>query len=157
MFKGCYKSALGLMEIKASKDGITSIQFVDKEANEQNLSSDIDAAMEQLDEYFNGDRKMFDLSLDMQGTDFQKQVWKKLLKVPYGKTCSYLDIANEIGDSNATRAVGNANGKNQIAIVIPCHRVVGSDGKLTGYASGIERKKWLIEHEKGGEQLNLFN
>jgi methylated-DNA-[protein]-cysteine S-methyltransferase len=103
--------------------------------------------IEQLIQYFNGERRQFDLPLHQPGTPFQQEVWNHLLTIPFGKTISYLDLAKMTGDSKATRAVANANGKNNIAIIIPCHRVIGSNRELTGYAGGLWRKKWLLEHE----------
>jgi len=102
----------------------------------------------QLDEYFKGKRMTFDLPLIISGTDFQKKVWNELKKIPFGKTASYKDIALKAGNVKAVRAAGNANNKNKIAVIIPCHRVIGSDGKLSGYAGGVKRKKWLLEHER---------
>lgn len=102
----------------------------------------------QLREYFLGERRCFDLPLDMKGTEFEKQVWQELLNVPYGKTASYKEIAGAVGRPAAARAVGAANGKNPIAVIVPCHRVIGHDGRLVGYGGGLWRKKWLLEHEK---------
>ena len=101
----------------------------------------------ELSEYFDGKRKDFDIPLSAYGTDFQKTVWSKLRELPYGKTCSYADLAKMVGNKNAVRAVARANGSNQCALIIPCHRVIGSDGSLTGYAGGLARKEWLIDHE----------
>lgn len=106
-----------------------------------------ESARTQLREYFEGLRDSFQLELQPEGTDFEKSVWDKLLEIPNGQTCSYGDIARGIGDAKASQAVGRANGKNPIAIVIPCHRVIGSDNKLTGYTGGLERKEWLLKHE----------
>ena len=102
----------------------------------------------QLDEYFSGKRKTFDVPLDAKGTKFQKQVWRELQKIPFGKTLSYGDIAKKIKNPKASRAVGGANNKNPIAIVVPCHRVIGANGKLVGYAGGLHRKAWLLKHER---------
>lgn len=101
----------------------------------------------ELSEYFNGSRQDFDIPLSTYGTDFQKTVWGRLREFPYGQTCSYADLANMVGNKNAVRAVARANGSNQCALIIPCHRVIGSDGSLTGYAGGLARKEWLIDHE----------
>ena len=106
-----------------------------------------ESARTQLREYFEGLRDSFQLELEPEGTEFERSVWKELLEIPNGKTCSYGDIARGIGDAKASQAVGRANGKNPIAIVIPCHRVIGADKKLTGYAGGLERKEWLLKHE----------
>jgi len=104
-------------------------------------------AIEQLIQYFNGERRNFELPINQPGTDFQKGVWSELMAIPYAKTISYLDLARRTGDSKATRAVANANGKNNVAIVVPCHRVIGANKELVGYGGGLWRKKWLLEHE----------
>ncbi len=103
--------------------------------------------LDQLIEYFQGARKEFELPLDQIGTAYQQAVWNELIKIPFGKTISYLDLARRMGDINATRAVANANGRNNISIIVPCHRVIGADRSLTGYAGGLWRKKWLLDHE----------
>ena len=112
----------------------------------------------QLDEYFQAKRKVFELALAPQGTDFQKRVWAQLLEIPYGETVSYLDVARAIGNAKSIRAVGAANGANPLSIIVPCHRVIGSDGKLTGYGGGLWRKEWLLNHERrhSSGQLPLF-
>ncbi|HRN26425.1 MAG: methylated-DNA--[protein]-cysteine S-methyltransferase [Ignavibacteriaceae bacterium] len=110
----------------------------------------------QLKEYFDGTRKKFDVPLDVEGTEFQKRVWKELQKIPYGKTISYKTLSEKLGDVKAIRAVGTANGKNPIAIIIPCHRVIGADGKLTGYASGLDIKEKLL-HLEGALNPELFD
>jgi methylated-DNA-[protein]-cysteine S-methyltransferase len=110
----------------------------------------------QLNEYFEGSRKHFDLKLNPEGTDFQKKVWKQLEQIPYGKTLSYLELSEQLGNVKAIRAVANANGKNPLWIVVPCHRVIGSNGSLTGYAGGLHRKQWLLEHESPYKQQSLF-
>jgi methylated-DNA-[protein]-cysteine S-methyltransferase len=102
----------------------------------------------QLEEYFNGERREFDLPLRMHGTTFQQRVWRELMEIPYGETRSYGEQAKRIGNPNASRAVGLANGRNPIAIVVPCHRVIGADGSLTGFGGGLERKRWLLAHEE---------
>lgn len=107
----------------------------------------IQQCIDQLNEYFEGSRKIFDIPLQQEGTPFQQKVWAQLLNIGYGKTISYLTLSKQIGDTKAIRAVGTTNGKNQIAIIVPCHRVIGSDGSLTGYAGELWRKKWLLEHE----------
>ena len=112
--------------------------------------------MLQLNEYFTGNRKTFNLKLNPQGTEFQKKVWEALQNVPYGKTITYLEQSKVLGNVKAIRAVAGANGKNPISIVIPCHRIIGSDGSLTGYAGGLWRKKWLLEHENPTTQQSLF-
>jgi methylated-DNA-[protein]-cysteine S-methyltransferase len=105
-------------------------------------------AARQLDEYFAGKRRDFDLPLHLQGTAFQRRVWQALTEIPYGATWSYGQQAKRIGNANASRAVGLANGRNPISIVVPCHRVIGADGSLTGYGGGVERKRWLLAHER---------
>ena len=112
-------------------------------------------AIEQLEQYFAGERVDFDLELDMRGTDFQKSVWDALLTIPYGETRSYGQIARQIGRPDRARAVGAANGSNPVSIIVPCHRVIGSDGSLTGYGGGLDRKRWLLEHEAGIGSLSL--
>ncbi|HEY1594682.1 MAG TPA: methylated-DNA--[protein]-cysteine S-methyltransferase [Thermoleophilaceae bacterium] len=106
-------------------------------------------AVEQLEQYFAGERVEFDLALDMHGTQFQRNVWDALLTIPYGETCSYGEIAKRIGRPDRARAVGAANGSNPVSIIVPCHRVIGSDGSLTGYGGGLPRKRWLLDHEAG--------
>ena len=139
---------LGMAHIAASGNKICSISISEeKVAVSAAISKELQEAILQLNQYFNGSRKEFDLELNPEGTDFQKKVWNELNKIPFGKTVSYLDIAKRLGDENAVRAVAAANGKNPLWIIIPCHRVIGSNGSLTGYAGGIWRKKWLLEHE----------
>lgn len=113
-------------------------------------------AVEQLEEYFEGNRTVFELQLNPSGTDFQKKVWEALLQIPFGKTISYLELSKQLGDVKAIRAVASANGKNPLWIVVPCHRVIGTNGDLTGYAGGLHRKKWLLEHESPAKQTTLF-
>ena len=115
----------------------------------QKETSLIKNTKQQLDEYFAGKRKKFDIPIKLDGTDFQIKVWKELLKIPYGETCSYLDIAKCIGNPKASRAVGMANNKNKIIIIVPCHRVIGSNKKLVGYACGLDVKEKLLELERG--------
>lgn len=149
-------SPLGLIRIKAFADGISEILFVEEQTDENDSSDILLKAISQLTEYFEGKRQSFDLPLAPIGTSFQQNVWKQLQQISYGITCSYLDIARSLGDANAIRAVGAANGKNPIAIVIPCHRVIATNGKLTGYAGGLWRKEWLLQHEGSIKQTTLF-
>ncbi|MGQ8366558.1 methylated-DNA--[protein]-cysteine S-methyltransferase [Glaciecola sp. 1036] len=143
---------IGYVRVSANHDGITHIGFYDQSLH--NDSGQIhsnhlcELACAQLAEYFAGSRKRFDLPLAPRGTDFQKNVWQHLCKVEYGNTASYLDIATAIGNVKACRAVGAANGKNPIAIVVPCHRIIGATGKLTGYAGGLSRKSFLLQLEQ---------
>jgi len=151
-----YSSPLGPIEITASDEGITSVSFREIMPENAAIPSSLSDSVAQLDEYFSGRRKEFSLSLAPEGTAFQKQVWHELEAIPFGEKRSYLDIALKLGDKNATRAVGAANGKNPIAIIVPCHRVIGEDGKLTGYAGGLWRKEWLLKHEGVFVQQELF-
>jgi methylated-DNA-[protein]-cysteine S-methyltransferase len=153
---GYYLSPLGTMAIKVNQSTLLSVKFHQDVSEFQiaNPESNIlQRVIEQLDEYFNSDRRKFDLPLQPEGTDFQLKVWDELVKIPYGETLSYLKLAERVGSYNYTRAVGLANGKNPIAIIIPCHRVIGASGELTGYAGGIWRKQWLLEHESMQKKL----
>lgn len=141
-------SPVGDIEIQGDDENINYIHFIEEKKHTENLNAILKMAIKQLEEYFKGMRKDFNLPLNVSGTSFQKQVWKELTKIPYGDTLSYGEIAKNIGNSKASRAVGNANNKNKISIVIPCHRVIGSSGKLVGYGGGVWRKEWLLEHEK---------
>lgn len=138
-----FETDLGALEIKATNTGIKSIHFVG--VAKPKCPNEITAqAQHQLEEYFSKQRQQFNLPLDADGTDFQKKVWQALAHIPYGQTCSYGDIAKEIGNPKGMRAVGMANGKNPMTIVVPCHRVIGANGKLTGYAHGTDRKAKLL-------------
>lgn len=150
-------SPLGLMKLTASELGLHSILFLDTEESlSEKIPMPLLETVKQLQEYFEKERTDFDLPLSPTGTDFQKQVWSELLNIPYGKTISYQQMANQLGNPKVIRAAASANGKNPIPIIIPCHRVIGSDGSLTGYASGLHRKKWLLEHESASKQQLLF-
>ena len=151
-----YLSSLGPLEIIGSDEGITSLNFVENIPDGHSIPQSLIIAIDQVSEYFSGKRKEFSLPLAPQGTEFQKQVWQELQHIPFGEKRSYLDIALKLGDKNLTRAVGSANGKNPIAIVIPCHRVIGGNGSLTGYAGGLWRKEWLLDFESPKKQGNLF-
>lgn len=107
------------------------------------------AIREQLDEYFAGARRRFDLPLKLNGTPFQQRVWRELEQIPFGSTITYAQLAQRVGKPTATRAVGHANGRNPVSIIVPCHRVIGADGKLTGYGGGMDKKKWLLAWEQG--------
>jgi methylated-DNA-[protein]-cysteine S-methyltransferase len=157
MFTTAIGSPLGTIVISANDDGITSVVF-DEAADRKSTETFwmLDKAADQLFEYFAGKREEFDLPLAPAGTDFQRRVWSELQHIPYGKTVSYLDISKSVGDPKAIRAVGLANGRDPVAIVIPCHRVIGSDGSLTGYAGGLWRKEWLLRHEGALMQTTLF-
>jgi len=140
------ESPIGYLRILSNGKAIKEIKFMDSDGPED-PDVHTESARTQLREYFEGLRDSFQLELEPEGTEFERSVWKELLEIPNGKTCSYGDIAGGIGDAKASQAVGRANGKNPIAIVIPCHRVIGADKKLTGYAGGLERKEWLLKHE----------
>ncbi|WP_370226814.1 methylated-DNA--[protein]-cysteine S-methyltransferase [Mesoflavibacter sp.] len=154
----CYiNSPLGVTKIEGDVDGLMSISVLN---NNEKLTDIIPEVLQdcvyQLNEYFEGKRQTFSLKLNPQGTDFQQKVWKALQTIPYGTTTTYLKLSQQLGDVKAIRAVANANGKNPLWIVIPCHRVIGSDGSLTGYAGGLHRKQWLLEHESPYKQQTLF-
>ncbi len=156
-----YKTPIGIAEITGDKNGIQSVSVLDEsEVSAAKLSTKtpkvLESCVTQLEEYFNGERASFNLTVNPKGTAFQKKVWKSLLNIEYGKTRSYLEQSKALGDVKAIRAVAAANGKNPLWIVIPCHRVIGSDGSLTGYAGGIWRKKWLLNHENPVKQQSLF-
>ncbi len=155
--KTYYRSPVGILEIRADENAITAIHFVNVQkrvAVDESMirleapgSVVIMNCISQLEDYFIGKRKTFDIPLKQSGTDFQQSVWQKLLSIPYGNTISYLELSKRIGNTKAIRAVGTANGSNNIAIIVPCHRVIGSNGDLIGYAGDLWRKKWLLEHE----------
>ena len=147
-FLNYYKSPIGHLKIISNSESLISVEFVNNIKEEINSNKIIEDCITQLDEYFNGKRKIFNLNLSLAGTDFQKKVWGELLKIPFGEVKTYKEIANAVDCPNGSRAVGNANNKNRIAIIIPCHRVIGSNNSLTGYAAGIDIKKWLLEHEE---------
>ncbi|MFT4670335.1 MAG: methylated-DNA-[protein]-cysteine S-methyltransferase [Flavobacteriaceae bacterium] len=155
------ESPLGVISLSFnSKFELTAAQFNDKEElppAENSLEiGEIENTVKQFEEYFEGKRTQFDLRLAPEGTEFQKQVWKQLQEIQFGKTLTYQQMANQLGNPKVIRAAASANGRNPISIVIPCHRVIGSDGSLTGYAGGLHRKKWLLEHESPVKQQSLF-
>jgi methylated-DNA-[protein]-cysteine S-methyltransferase len=150
-----YNSPAGWIKIKISGNFINEITFIKKEEEQTTPSITLSAegkriykkCTTQLDEYFSGERKNFDLPIWQEGTEFQQKVWNELMQIPYGKTISYLQLAQRLHNVKAIRAAASANGRNQLCIVVPCHRVIGSDGSLTGYGGGLPRKKWLLNHE----------
>ena len=152
------QTPLGIAYIEGDADGLQIVSITNDPIPSDFVSipEDLVTIVQQLADYFTGKRTVFDLKLNPKGTDFQKRVWEELLNVPFGRTMSYLDLSRRLGDEKAIRAVAAANGKNPIWLIVPCHRIIGSDGSLTGYAGGLWRKKWLIEFEKGGLQGNLF-
>ena len=159
-----FSTKLGPMFAAATDQGLCLLEYTDRKSLESEIkdiskrlnavivpgiNEHIELAKRQLGEYFDGRRREFSVSIDAPGTEFQKDVWKLLVKIPYGTTCSYLEQAKKLEKPKAVRAVANANGMNRISIIIPCHRVIGSDGSLTGYGGGLPRKKWLLELEQG--------
>lgn len=163
LYTDYYHSPLGWVEIEGTEAAITAIGFVADEAarppvDRAGLPPVLQSCHTQLAEYFHKKRQEFSLPLAPAGTDFQQRVWRQLRAIPYGQTASYLEIACAVGNAKAVRAVGAANGSNPISIVVPCHRVIGSNGKLTGYGGGLWRKEWLLNHEgwRRHPQLTLF-
>ena len=148
---------LGSAKLEGDENGLTYVTLLETDEPESKIiPEDLEDAVYQLNEYFEGKRQNFDLLLNPEGTEFQKKVWEALLEIPFGKTISYLELSKNLGDVKAIRAVASANGKNPLWIIIPCHRVIGSDGSLTGYAGGFHRKKWLLNHESPSKQQTLF-
>jgi methylated-DNA-[protein]-cysteine S-methyltransferase len=149
IYRAYYRSEIGLLEITGTQKEILSVNFVKKKGQgETTFSPALKTCLRQLDEYFRGKRQKFSVRLRLGGTAFQNRVWRELLKVGFGKTASYRDIAKAAGRPRAVRAVGNTNRLNPVGIIVPCHRIIGSDGKLVGYGGGLWRKKWLLEHEQ---------
>jgi methylated-DNA-[protein]-cysteine S-methyltransferase len=152
-FSTYYHSQLGLIKISGTEQYISEVSFVDtiekppNSPNRRKYYPIIIQCIEQLIQYFQGERRIFEFPVHQEGTVFQKKVWDELIGIPYGKTISYLELSRRLGDTKAIRAAASANGKNNIAIIIPCHRVIGSKNDMVGYAGGIWRKKWLLEHE----------
>lgn len=165
----CYfESPIGRIVIQGNGDFVTGLYLPNHKGWQQPDSSWVQDELPftevrvQLTEYFAGERTQFEIPLKLQGTPFQQQVWNELRRIPYGTTLRYGELAQRIGQPNASRAVGNANGRNPISIIVPCHRVIGSDGRLTGYAGGITKKQWLLDWESSGhrnqeDQLELFD
>ncbi len=159
-----FNTPLGYTKISGDDEGLNEVTVLNsdlsvEQAGEKEtdiVPAELEDAVIQLKEYFEGARQQFDLKLNPHGTDFQKSVWSQIEQIPYGKTISYLELSKQLGDVKAIRAVANANGKNPLWIIVPCHRVIGSDGSLTGYAGGLQRKKWLLEHENPFKQQVLF-
>lgn len=151
------KTPLGIARITGDESGISSVSVLDSDEKESDIIPEVlQDCVYQLQEYFNGKRQNFSLPLNAEGTDFQKKVWDALVAIPFGKTTSYLELSRVLGDEKAIRAVASANGKNPLWIIVPCHRVIGSNGSLTGYAGGLWRKKWLLDHENPPAQQSLF-
>lgn len=149
-------SPLGITKIVGDENGVSEILVLSEGEISLEIPKELMECVSQLQDYFDGKRTHFTFKLNPKGTDFQQKVWKGLLEIPFGKTMSYLELSKKLGDVKAIRAVASANGKNPLWIVVPCHRVIGSDGSLTGYAGGLWRKKWLLEHENPTNQQSLF-
>jgi methylated-DNA-[protein]-cysteine S-methyltransferase len=147
--KAFYHSPIGVIAIEGTKKGISAVSFVKGSPAEAGaVPAGLKATVRQLDEYFRGLRKEFSIELSVGGTPFQRKVWRQLQKIPFGRTVSYGELAAAVGLPQAARAVGRANGQNPVAIILPCHRVIGADGRLTGYGGGLWRKGWLLNHER---------
>jgi methylated-DNA-[protein]-cysteine S-methyltransferase len=150
-----YHSPVGIIQIKISNHCVSELIYFDEEPASSNekikftvFETDLlKKCVTQFDDYFSGKRKMFDLPIQQAGSVFQQKVWNELIKIPFGKTISYLQLAQRLGDVKSIRAAASANGRNKLNIIVPCHRVIGSDGSLVGYGGGLPRKKWLLEHE----------
>jgi methylated-DNA-[protein]-cysteine S-methyltransferase len=148
VYSAYIQTQIGSLKIMGTVEGITFVGFVNEKLPDINsIHPGLKDCIHQLDEYFKGKRKEFTVKLLLEGTEFQKRVWNQLIRIPYGETVSYKDVAEAIGNVKAVRAVGNANGSNNISIIIPCHRVIGNSGKLVGYGGGLDRKQWLLDHE----------
>ena len=159
MIKGTayYSSPVGDLLIESEGDAITTVNFLKDSRREEFRTAVIEQCIEELTEYFFKGRKFFTVELSLKGSVFQQKVWNELITIPYGKTTSYEDIGIRIGDIKSIRAVGLANGQNPIAIIVPCHRVIGKNGDLVGYGGGMENKQWLLHHEGSLlKQLSLF-
>ena len=151
------KTPLGICEITGDEHGVRKIEILDQaDFQQEDIPEELEAPVDQLKSYFSGELRDFTFKMNPSGTEFQKQVWQALNKIPYGETRSYLELSKELGNEKAIRAVAAANGKNPLWIVTPCHRVIGSDGSLTGYAGGLWRKKWLLDFENPPIQQELF-
>jgi methylated-DNA-[protein]-cysteine S-methyltransferase len=152
-----YTSPVGDLLIESEEEKITTVNFLKTSRQETHITPVIEQCILELDEYFFKGRKFFSVELSLHGSQFQLRVWNELLTIPYGRTSSYLALATQLGDPNLIRAVGLANGQNPIAIIVPCHRVIGNNGDLIGYGGGLDKKEWLLNHEGAiAEQLKLF-
>lgn len=150
------KTPLGIAKIIGDNLGVSEISILDNGNESEIIPEVLVVAVHQIQEYFQKKRTDFDFKINPKGTEFQKKVWQELLNISFGKTISYMYLSKRLGDVKAIRAVASANGKNPLWIVVPCHRVIGTDGSLTGYAGGLWRKKWLLEHESQSSQQSLF-
>jgi methylated-DNA-[protein]-cysteine S-methyltransferase len=151
-FTTYYQSPVGLLKVTGTDHFISEVKFIDDPENipahtgNDTLPPMAIQAVEQLIEYFHGNRRFFELPIAQEGTPFQQKVWQELMNIPFGKTISYLELSHRLGDPKVIRAAAAANGKNNVAIIVPCHRVIGSNNQLVGYAGGLPRKKWLLQH-----------
>jgi methylated-DNA-[protein]-cysteine S-methyltransferase len=150
------KTPIGIAAITGDENGVSVISVLDEGIISAEIPFFLQKAVQQLQEYFDSKRTSFTFKLNPKGTEFQQKVWRALGKIPFGKTKTYLEQSKILGDVKAIRAVAAANGKNPLWIVVPCHRIIGTNGSLTGYAGGLWRKKWLLEHENRITQLSLF-
>lgn len=157
IYRAYYHSKIGVLEVTSTEEAITSVQFLQEQRTQESrdLPPVLTTCLKELDEYFHGQRTAFSVKMESEGTAFQQQVWHQVRHIPYGATVSYKGVAEALDKPTAVRAVGSANGKNRLAILIPCHRVIGSDGSLHGYAWELWRKKWLIRHETIERQVEL--
>ena len=155
IYSSYLESPVGMIEITANEESIFSISFLDSDPRNTSTKENdvISKCKQQLKEYFSGVRNEFNISLHLSGTEFQNRVWEMLQTVPLGRTISYLELAKKLGDPKCIRAAGTANGKNPIAVIVPCHRIIGSNNELVGYAGGLWRKRWLLEHESAQQSL----
>nr|WP_319776713.1 methylated-DNA--[protein]-cysteine S-methyltransferase [uncultured Sphaerochaeta sp.] len=156
LFTTTYDSPLGTLYLTSNKDALLGVSFISELREEQESNPVLEMTIQQLDAYFKGENKQFTVPLELHGTAFQMSVWKALSLVPYGTVVSYQDIAIAIGNPKAVRAVGMANNKNPISIIIPCHRVIGKQGSLTGYAGGLDKKQWLLSHECANQNNKTY-
>ena len=152
-----YNSPVGELLIESEDDKIVTVNFLKEKKADEVITPPIEHCLKELEEYFFQGRKFFTIELKFNGSPFQNKVWNELMNIPYGKTISYLDLATRVGDANSVRAVGLANGQNPIAIIAPCHRVIGKNGDLVGYGGGLDKKEWLLYHEGAvSQQMKLF-
>ncbi len=152
----CFDSPIGIIELKQCNGFLTGLEFMD-EGKTTDIPASLQSSVNQIKDWFSGKTTTFDLPLKPKGTPFQLSVWQMLTEIPYGQTATYGDIANKLGIKNGSRAVGLANGSNPISLIIPCHRVIGANGKLTGYRGGLPRKEWLLRFEKENTPEGLFD
>ena len=153
----CYiKTPIGTVKISGNAAGVSEIIFNEELEISNRIPEILQECVTQIEEYFSKNRTVFTFKINQNGTNFQEKVWQELTNIPFSKTISYLDLAKKLGDPKVIRAAATANGKNKLLIVVPCHRVIGSDGSLTGYAGELWRKKWLLAHENPTKQESLF-